>query len=1041
MRKLNLSEWAVRHQSLVLFFILGIMIAGAWSYMRLGRAEDPSFTIKLANITAIWPGASAEDIQNQVADRIEKKLQELPEFDRVQTYAKPSFVAMQVFFKDTTPPAQVPWLFYLMRKKLADIRSDLPANLIGPDVNDEFGDVDSVLYTVTGAGADYAQLKTIAESMRQRFLRIPDVSKVNLYGVQDRKIFVEFSRAKLATLGVTPQAIFDSLARQNAVNAAGVFETPANRVAVRISGALAGAAAVAETPVEVSGRVFRLGDVAEISEGFQDPPDFLVRHDGQPALAIGVSMARGGNILTLGEALRTEIAAVHATTPVGIDISQIADQPKVVQQAVGEFTRSFLEALCIVLAVSFLSLGLRTGVVVALSVPLVLAMVFIVMNVIGLDLQRITLGALIVALGLLVDDAIIAVEMMVVKMEQGVDRMKAATFAWDSTAFPMLTGTLVTAAGFLPVGFAASTAGEYAGGIFWVVSIALLASWIVAVVFTPYLGVKLLPDMAGRGHDPGKLYDTPVYRRLRRAISWSVDHRGLVVVATFVLMGLAAFGYTRVPRQFFPLAERPELFFQIRLPEGSAIGATLATAKKAESMLAGDADIESFSTYVGQGSPRFMLSLNRQLPNEAFAEIVVATKDAQARERVKQRLENAIADGALSEARIRIDRFNFGPPVGFPVQFRVIGLDPAELRSIAYRVRDAMRLDPAVRDPHLDWNEKTPSVRLVLDQDRARAMGLTPQDLANTLQMLVSGVSVTTIRDGIDKVDVVARAVKDERADLGHIGDLAVTTRAGVAVPVSQVAKVVYEHEDAILWRRSRDTTIVVRSDVVDGVQPPDVSQRLWVRLADIRSSLPVGYRMELGGAIEESMKANSALASVFPVMILAMLAIVMIQLQNFTRLALVMMSAPLGIIGSSLGLTLSGAPFGFVALLGLIALAGMDMRNSIILVDQVRQDLERGASYREAIVESAVRRARPVVLTAMAAILAMIPLSRSAFWGPMAVVIMGGLFVATFLTLLFLPALYALWFRRSLGATVPAAGTNKNEGSSPYGLAGTPAE
>ena len=1041
MRRLNLSDWAVRHQALTLFLIVATLIAGAFSYTKLGRAEDPSFTIKLANVTAIWPGASARDMQDQVADRIEKKLQELPYFDRVQTYTKPSFTAMQVIFKDTTPPSQVPWLFYLLRKKLNDIRADLPANLIGPDVNDEFGDVDSVQYMISGEGADFAQLKIIAESLRQRLLKAPDVVKVNLYGAQDQRIFVEFSQAKLANLGVTPQAIFDSLARQNAVAASGVFETQANRIPLRISGALTGAKAVAETPVEANGRVFRLGDVADVTAGFKDPPDFLVRSGGRPALAIGVVMARGGNILTLGETLKAVMEEARAATPVGIEFTQIADQPKVVEHAVGEFTRSFAEALVIVLLVSFLSLGLRTGVIVALSVPLVLSVVFVVMNMLGLDLQRITLGALIIALGLLVDDAIIAVEMMVVKMEQGVDRMKAATYAWDSTAFPMLTGTLVTAAAFLPVGFAPSTSGEYAGGIFWVVAIALIASWFVAVVFTPYLGVKLLPDLAGRAsHDEEEIYHTRPYRMLRRLIAWSVDNRLVVVAATFGLMALAAVGYMRVPKQFFPVSDRTELFFQMRMPEGTAIGVTRKTAEKAEAMLSGDPDITHFSTYIGQGSPRFWLGLNPQLPNESFAEIVAVAKDVPARERVKARLDKAIAEGALSEARVRVDRFNYGPPVGFPVQFRVMGADPLEVRDIAYRVREIMRADPAVRDPHLDWNERMPSVRLELDQDRARALGLTPQDLANSLQMLISGATVTTVRDGVEKVDVVARAVKAERADIAHLGDLTITTRSGVSVPVSQVAKIVYEYEDAILWRRSRDTVITVRSDVIDGVQPPDVSLRIWPQLAGVMTQLPPGYRIERGGAIEESAKANAAIATVVPLMLFVMLAIVMFQLQNFTRLALVMMSAPLGVIGSSLGLNISGAPFGFVALLGLIALAGMDMRNSIILVDQVRQDLERGMSYRDAIIESAVRRARPVVLTALAAILAMIPLSRSTFWGPMAVVIMGGLFVATFLTLLFLPALYALWFRKSLDAA-PQAAAAMGEAPVATGLVGAPAE
>ncbi len=1031
MRSFNLSAWAVHHRPLVLFLVLLLIVGGLASYLRLGRAEDPSFTIKVANVTATWPGATAEEMQNQVADPIEKKAQDLPYFDHVQTYAKPSFLAMQITFKDTTPPKEVPWLFYLLRKKLTDVRGDLPAGLIGPDVNDEFGDVDSVLYMVSGEGADYGQLKKIVESMRQRLLDVPDVVKVNLYGVQDPRIFVEFSQPQIANLGLSPQTILDSLARQNDVAASGVFETQADRTPVRISGAMSGAAAVAETPVESGGRVFRLGDVAKVTPGFKDPPDFLIRQRGRAAVGVGVVMAKGGNLLTLGKNLETAMQQIRAEIPVGVDIEQVADQPKVVEHAVGEFTRSFLEALTIVLFVSLISLGLRTGIVVALSAPLVLAMVFMVMNAIGLDLQRITLGALIIALGLLVDDAIISVEMMAVRMEQGFDRIKAATAAWDSTAFPMLSGTLATAAGFLPVGFAASAAGEYAGGIFWVVTIALLASWLVAVVFTPYLGFMLLPNLAkgAKNPDPHAIYETRIYRALRAVIAWSVDHKGLMVASVLGLIVSAGAAFvTTVPQQFFPISERPELFFQIRMPEGTAIGTTLETVKKAEKIIDGDSDIATYTAYVGQGSPRFWLGLNPQLPNEAYAEIVIVSKDLPARERIKQKIESTVAEGALTEARVRVDRFNFGPPVGFPVQFRVMGQDPQQVRDIAYRVRDVLRGDPAAREPQLDWNELMPSVRLVLDQDRVRALNLTPRDVANSLQLLISGVTVTTVRDGIDKVDVVARATPEERADLARLGDLTIVSRNGAPVPVSQVAKVVYGHEDAILWRRNRDTTITVRSDVVDGVQPPEVSSRVWARLADLRASLPPGYRLEMGGAIEEAAKGNNSLFAVFPVMILVMLLIVMAQLQNFARLGLVMMSAPLGIIGATLGLKLAGAPFGFVALLGMIALSGMDMRNSIILVDQVRQDLERGANYRDAIIEATVRRARPVMLTALAAILAMIPLSRSLFWGPMAVTIMGGLFVATFLTILYLPALYALWFRRRLGERMmePAPATDR---------------
>ncbi len=1044
MKRFNLSAWAVAHPALVLFLIVAIASAGFYSYLKLGRAEDPSFTIKLVVVSAIWPGATAKEMQEQVADPIEKKLQELPYFDKVQTYSKPSFTAMQVFFKDNTPPKEVPQLFYQLRKKLSDIRANLPQDLIGPNFNDEYGDVDSVLYMMTGEGADYAQMKKVAEGLRQRLLKVPGVTKVNLYGTQDEKIFVEFSHAKLATLGIAPQAIFNSLAKQNAVVPAGTVETSSQRVPLRVTGALDGAKAVAETPVESNGRVFRLGDIATVKHGFIDPKSYEIRQRGKPALGIGVVTAQGANILELGDNVRQASADFMNSVPKGIELEQIADQPLVVKHAVGEFVRSFVEALAIVLFVSFLALGLRTGVVVALSVPLVLAIVFVVMEAMSLDLHRITLGALIIALGLLVDDAIIAVEMMVVKMEQGWERAKAAAFAWESTAFPMLTGTLVTAAGFLPIGFANSGVGEYAGGIFWIVAIALVASWFVAVIFTPYIGVKLLPNFVKPGqpvHDPHAIYETRIYRGLRRVITWCVNHRVKVVVATVAVFALSVVGFGNVQQQFFPLSERPELFLQLRLPEGTAFNVTEAAVKKAEKLLDGDEDIATSTAYVGQGSPRFWLGLNPQLPNESFAEIVIVAKNVEARERVKAKIEKAVHEGALNEARVRVDRFNFGPPVGFPVQFRVIGPDTHKVREIAYKVRDVVRTDHDVVDPHLDWNEQTPVLKLVVDQDRARALGLTPQDVSQALAMLISGAPVTTVRDGIEKVEVVARAVAGERLDLARVGDLTVTSRNGVAVPLSQIAKVEYTHEEPILWRRNRDMAITVRGDIVDGVQAPDVSNAIWAKLKPIRDSLEPGYRMEMGGAIEESAKGNASIFALFPLMVVVMLTLLMIQLQSFSRLVLVFLTAPLGIVGASLGLNAASQPFGFVALLGLIALAGMIMRNTVILVDQIETDVRHGSTRREAIVEATVRRARPVVLTALAAILAMIPLSRSAFWGPMAITIMGGLFVATFLTLLYLPGLYALWFRKSLdergpGEEAGAAAARHDDGQLAFPLA-----
>ena len=1015
MQRFNLSAWAVGHPALMMFLIAMLGLAGLLSYRSLGRAEDPSFTIKVVIVSAMWPGANAADMQDQVADPIEKKLQELPYIDKVTTYTKPSFTAMQVAFKDNTPARDVPELFYQLRKKISDIKDELPAGLIGPSVNDEYGDVDSILYMLTADGAGYAQMKKVAEALRQRLLKVKDVTKVNLYGTQDEKIYLEFSHAKLATLGITPEQMFASLARQNAVVPAGVVETRAQRVPLRVTGALDGVKAVAETPVEANGRVFRLGDIATVSHGYADPPNFVVRQKGKSAIGIGIVMAKGANILELGPNIANATASFLAAVPQGFDLEQIADQPVVVEHAVGEFVHSFMEALAIVLFVSFLALGWRTGIVVALSVPLVLAIVFIVMNAMGLDLHRITLGALIIALGLLVDDAIIAVEMMVVKMEQGWSRIRAASFAWESTAFPMLTGTLVTAAGFLPIGFANSSVGEYAGGIFWVVAISLVASWLVAVMFTPYIGVKLLPNFKSAGRHEHAIYETRIYRAFRRVIEWCVRRRIAVVLATAGVFALAVVAFGRVQQQFFPLSERPELFFQLRQPEGTAFGTTLKSVQEAETLLNGNPDVATYTAYVGQGSPRFWLGLNPQLPDESFAEIVIVSKDVEARERIKARLEKAVAGGALSEARVRVDRFNFGPPVGFPVQFRVIGPDARKAREVAYKVLAVMRADPRVVDPHLNWNEQAPYLKLVVDQDRVRALGMTPQDIAQSLSMLISGLPITTVRDGIEKVQVVARAVSPERLDLGHLGDLALYSRNGVAVPLSQIAHVEYAHEEPILWRINRDMAITVRSDVIDGVQPPDVTNAVWPKLASIRASLEPAYRIEIGGAIEESQKGNASIFALFPVMVFAMLTLLMIQLQSISRLILVFLTAPLGIIGASLGLNVASQPFGFVALLGLIALAGMIMRNAVILVDQIEADVRHGVSRREAIVEATVRRARPVVLTALAAILAMIPLSRSAFWGPMAITIMGGLFVATFLTLLFLPSLYALWYRKRL--------------------------
>jgi multidrug efflux pump len=1008
----NLSAWAVAHPALVLFLIIVCSVAGVVSYLNLGRAEDPSFAIKTMVITAAWPGATAEQMQDQVADKLEKRLQELELFDFVRTYSRPGVSVIQVQLKDTARAKEVDDAWYQVRKKLNDSRPTLPQGVQGPFFNDEYGDVYSAVYMLSGADVSLAQLKDYAEIVRQRLLRTEGVAKVDIVGERHQRIFIEFSHRKLATLGITPQAIFDSVARQNAVTSAGTIDTSADRIDVRVTGAFKAEAAIAEVPIEAGGATFRLGDIATVKRGYEDPPASIVRHNGSDAVGVVVAMTKGANVLDLGKRLKDAIADAKTQIPTGVEIDQITDQPRVVEESVGEFLRSFVEALAIVLVVSFLSLGWRSGLVVATSVPLVLAVVLVVMNVAGLNLDRITLGSLIIALGLLVDDAIIAVEMMVVKMEQGWSRIRAAAFAWDSTAFPMLTGTLVTAVGFLPVGIARSTAGEYAGNIFWIVGLALVVSWIVAVFFTPYIGVKLLPNVTNHEHDGHDLYDTRIYRALRRAVGWAVRFRWIVIALTLAAFGAAIAAFTQVQQQFFPTSSRPELFIEIRMPEGTSIGVTEAAAKKAEALIKGDADLEYYTTYIGEGSPRFFLALNPVLPNESFALVVMMTKGAEARERLKARLEGLVAQNAIPEARLRIDRLNFGPPVGFPVQFRVTGPNGDSVRAVANKVRTVMRANPNTRDVQFDWNEQKKSIRLEVDQNRARSLGLTPQDIAQTLGTLLSGYTVTEYKEGIELVPVVARAIPEERLGLGSFEDLTIPTRSGAAVPISQVARVHYEFEEPILWRRNRDVVLTVRSDIAPGVQAPDVTAQIKPAIDAIAATLPPGMRIEVGGAVEESAKANAALFKIFPLMFLAMLTILMLQLQRFSTLFLVFSTAPLGLIGASFALLAFNAPFGFNALLGLIALAGMIMRNTVILVDQIDADVASGLSRWDAIIESTVRRSRPLVLTAMAAILAMIPLSRSVFWGPMAITMMGGLLVATILTLLFLPALYAAWFR-----------------------------
>lgn len=1016
MRNLNLSLLSVSNPAVTLFAILVALAAGALAYVNLGRAEDPTFTIKTMVVTAVWPGATAEEMQNLVAEPIEKRIQELPELDHIRTFSRSGAVVLQVQLQDSVRVAQPVW--YQIRKKVGDLRPSLPQGVIGPFFNDEYGDVFSAIYMVTGEGLGRADLKAYAERLRSRLLAVEDAAKVALIGDVEERVYVEISHRRLATLGIAPQAIFDAVARQNAITAAGSIQTAADEVQVRVSGDIGSLAALRDVPVAAGGTVFRLGDIAEVRRGYEDPPAYQAFFDGAPAVGVGVAMADGANVVELGRRLQAEVEAFRADLPLGVEVTQSSDQAAIVDEAFGEFITAFIEALVIVLVVSFVTLGWRTGIVVALSVPIVLAVVFVVMQGWGMNFDRITLGALIIALGLLVDDAIIAVEMMVVKIEQGYDRIAAASAAWSSTAFPMLTGTLVTAAGFLPVGLAQSTSGEYAGNIFWVVGIALIVSWFVAVIVTPYLGMKLLPVPKAGAHHAS--YDSRLYRALRAGVTAALRARWWVIGATLAAMVATGVGMGFVQQQFFPTSARAELFIETRMPEGSSVEATTKAALAAAALVEGDPDVRFTSTYVGAGAPRFFFALNPALPNPSFALTVIMATDAAARDRLRAKIEAAVAQGAVPEARIRVDQIVFGPPVGFPVQFRVIGPDPAEVRRIAEEVRAVMVAEPNAVEPQFDWNEQAKTLMVRLDQDRIRALGLNTADVSNTLQTLLSGVKVTEYREGTELIDVIVRAPEAERADPSRLGELTILLPTGAAVPLSQVAEVSYGFEEPILWRRNRDMVLTVRADVPPGVQAPTVTAALLPALQPVIEALPSGYRIETGGAVEESAKANLALFKVFPLMFLVMLSLLMLQLRSFSKLFLVFLTAPLGAIGAVAALLVFNAPFGFVALLGVIALAGMIMRNTVILVDQIDQDLAAGAQPWEAIVESTVRRARPVVLTALAAILAMIPLARSIFWGPMAMSIMGGLLVATVLTLFFLPALYAAWFR--VKAPGPAA-------------------
>lgn len=1017
MKGFNLSEWAVTHRAFVVFLMLATLIGGVFSFSKLGRMEDPQFSLPIMTTVVVWPGATATEMQNQVLNKIEQEFQELDGFESVQTFSRQGYGGIKLVMKGGLGKQTLDRTWYLARKKVGDIQEQLPAGVQGPYFNDEYNDVYTALYALQAPELTQQELNDSASRLKLQLQRVPQVAKVDVLGKQQEQVEVLFSSARLAALGLSPAQIINGLAKQNQVTPSGLTDTASDRVFVRVDGTLHSAEDVAATSISAGGKLLRLSDVATVRIATEDPARFKVRYDGQPTLIVGVTMQTGSNILTFGEHLDQSIQQIQRELPVGIELHKISDQPKVVADSVWEFERAFLEALAIVLAVCLVFLGWRTGIVVATSVPLVLGIVAMVMYAMDWNLDRISLGALIIALGLLVDDAIIAVEMMVVKLEQGWTRMQAATYAYTSTAFPMLTGTLVTVAGFMPVGFAKSTSGEYAGGIFWIVGTALIASWLVAVIFIPLLGIKMLPDFkpkdgtpAGQAHDP---YSGPIYQRFARLVTWAVTWRKSVILGVVALFVVAIAGMALVQQQFFPTASRPELLVEVRMREGASFEATETEVKRLEQILKKDPDVQFVTSYIGASSPRFFLSLLPELPNPSYGQLVVMTANSEAREAVLGRVLAIFdANQQFPNVRGRVLRLEFGPAVGFPVQFRVMGPELTEVRRIAAQVRDTVRQSPLVRDTQLEWNEQVRSIEVKPDQDKLRLLGLSSADVANTVQAVLSGVPATQIRRGDELVQVTVRAVEGERQQLDALAQVTLPTPSGQSVPLSQVASIVPRFEDPVLWRRDRQVVLNVRSDVMDGVQAPYATQQIWPSLQKIMDDLPAGYRIEQGGAIEESNKANKAIGAVFPVMLLTMLLFLMMQVQGFSRMFMVFLTAPLGLIGVVPALLLFQVPFGFVALLGVIALAGMIMRNSVILVVQIEQDITEGEAPWQAIINATVRRARPVILTAAAAILAMLPLSHSVFWGPMAISIMGGLVVATGLTLVFVPALYALWFR-----------------------------
>jgi multidrug efflux pump subunit AcrB len=1034
--RFNLSRWAIEHPALTRYLMIALLVLGVAAYFQLGQDEDPPFTFRLMVVRAYWPGATAQQVAEQVTDKLERTLQEVPYTDKIRSYSKPGEAQIIFQIRDNSRPSDVPQVWYAVRKKIGDMRGTLPGGVIGPFFNDEFGDVFGVIYALQAQGYTPAELKLLADDARQQLLRVQDVAKVEIFGAQDEKLYIELSQRRLAVLGLDFGQVLAQLGQQNAVESAGALQTPSDVLQVRVAGQFTAVEQLAAMPIRgASGAQLRLGDIAQIRRGYVDPPQVKVRHQGREVIALGVSMAKGGDIVALGQSLRQAAERLQAGLPAGVALVQVQDQPKAVTTSVNEFVQVLIEAVLIVLTVSFISLGLhkrdgaqhlplwrryyvdmRPGLVVGITIPLVLAMTFLAMDYWGIGLHKISLGSLIIALGLLVDDAIIAVEMMVRKMEEGYDKVRAATFAYEVTAMPMLTGTLITAVGFLPIGIAKSVTGEYTFAIFAVTVLALLLSWIVSVYFVPYLGTLLLkpPPKAQAGEDHHEHFDTPFYQRFRRLVGWCVDHRWKTIAATAALFALGIVGMGKVQQQFFPDSSRLEVMVDLWFPEGTSFAANEATAQRVEQRLMREAGVDTVSTWVGSGVPRFYLPLDQVFPQSNVSQLIVLSQDIASRQRLLTQLPGLLAQ-EFPEVRGRVKLLPNGPPVAYPVQFRVVGADPLLLRQRADEVKAAMRANPNMRGVNDNWNESVKSIHLEVDQDKARALGVSSQAIAQATRVQLSGSSVGQFREGDKLIDIVLRQPLAERDQITDLANTYVPTTTGRMVPLLQVAKPHLAWEPGVMWRENRSYAITVQGDIAEGLQGATVTQQLLPGLREIESRWQAAggaYRIEVAGAVEESSKGSSSIAAGVPLMLFLTFTLLMLQLQSFSRALLVFLTGPLGIAGVAGALLLLGRPFGFVALLGVIALMGMIQRNSVILIDQIEQDRARGVPAWEAIVEAAVRRLRPIVLTAAAAVLAMIPLSRSVFWGPMAVAIMGGLVVATVLTLLSLPAMYAAWFR-----------------------------